>query len=1097
MSASKETEEEEEKGGCSIKMTLPPSPPSPSPPPLDQFNTWADYWYYELGLNVIPAKTRIKKTFIQWSQWQLNAIPQEQFEEWKRTGEFADGMAVIAGKAWRGRYQGKYFTFIDLDNLKAIEEFCTRNDITTPLEKFAEQFIVERHLDNINKAHVFFFSEVAFGKKSSEVGKPGVDPDSIPIFEVKGKGTHGIAYCTPSYHKGGHQYQILGTLAPIVLDKRNAIAMMKHLDSICKKYGLSYRDNGKDGNGSSNGKSSLTPMSQLEKDDFVIYEGQNRHEHLLRYMESRIVIYRDRVPLEEIRELCYIWNQQHCKGPLDDNEFEKQWKAAQEFIKRKDRERGAAGEEKKEQQQQEQEQQQTEQVSERSVSDIIRMKKGLGKTRAKIVGVSEPYKMISRVTLSCSECNYEGVFDYSKMPLMIYKKPRRYCPDCYSLEPRKLSDLSDLIDHVDAMSIQLQDADTQDADTERLHVILLEDHTRGVRVGETVMIMGEVSVLNPTGVGGKKPTTVVYARDVRYDRAEEAPITDDDITLFRDFEKKYGTDTPLELAKMFAPQVIGHTAAKVGILRSAVNIKEARHITGFRTRIHTDLVGDPGTAKSILAKEATKITPNAKWVTSQHTAIKSALAIFDKDPELGTMLMLGPVPQAKNSICGVNEFDSLSLEDQQHLADALEEGQFTKTAHGRSQEIDSPTTIISTVNPEGGYWDKTRSSPSLDQIPIRSNIRDRFDQHYIFQDFKTDEECQDFAAQKAEHYLNPETVKADYDFLKRYLQYAASLPVPKLTLEASSMLSFFWRRMRNADYASNRTLDSLYRVAQAQARLHLKSEIDTGIAQEVMRDIQLMFVQLGKRVDPSVEDPRILAYDEIIQYTNTLSFPIEFTEALKHVYEHNDLVRHYLGSKIGAIEWAGRENKKVRAIYDKFTDGGTGQLKIGTRGLAVAIQSLKPLTLVKAEGPKEEGQLKVGGEEKEQQQPQQQQKNDFENTGSHRSHRSPDEGKNHTNNVLDNPNEPSDPSDLCDLDFEKRDLQIMAILKTLLNDKETFTEDDFLFKCSMWPNLGWSIQQAKQAFNLLLQKGRIMEIEEKGGKYKTTTEELSSSRRDS
>ena len=73
---------------------------------------------------------------------------------------------------------------------------------------------------------------------------------------------------------------------------------------------------------------------RTEKEDFAIYEGNNRHEALMRYMESRIKIYRDRVPLEEIRELCYIWNQQHCKPPLDDREFEKQWKDAKDFIKK-------------------------------------------------------------------------------------------------------------------------------------------------------------------------------------------------------------------------------------------------------------------------------------------------------------------------------------------------------------------------------------------------------------------------------------------------------------------------------------------------------------------------------------------------------------------------------------------------------------------------------------------------------------------------------------------------------------------------------------------------------------------------------------------
>src|SRR5918999_1284162 len=149
-----------------MTSTMTPSPPPAPEPTTPDFNKWADYWYYEIGLNIIPADTKNKRTYIKWSEWQINPIPEEQFNEWKRTNAFDKGMAVIAGKAWRGRYEGKYFTFIDLDNLKAVEEFTTKNGVTTSLKKMSEEFLIEQHLDDTSKAHVFFFSDVAFDKKS-------------------------------------------------------------------------------------------------------------------------------------------------------------------------------------------------------------------------------------------------------------------------------------------------------------------------------------------------------------------------------------------------------------------------------------------------------------------------------------------------------------------------------------------------------------------------------------------------------------------------------------------------------------------------------------------------------------------------------------------------------------------------------------------------------------------------------------------------------------------------------------------------------------------------------------------------------------------
>jgi hypothetical protein len=45
------------------------------------------------------------------------------------------------------------------------------------------------------------------------------------------------------------------------------------------------------------------------------------------------------------------------------------------------------------------------------------------------------------------------------------------------------------------------------------------------------------------------------------------------------------------------------------------------------------------------------------------------------------------------------------------------------------------------------------------------------------------------------------------------------------------------------------------------------------------------------------------------------------------------------------------------------------------------------------------------------------------------------------------------------------------------DNRDYFTLDDWLFECSMWPNLGWKIIEAEQALKQLLQQGKIMEVE--------------------
>lgn len=294
--------------------------------PPNSVNDWADYWRYNIGINVIPADTKNKIPLVKWSDYQDKPIPEEQHETWRLNNSFLKGMAIIPGKVWHNNIKrGLYFDFIDLDNKKAIEEFCRWNGVNTKLEELAKHIIIEQHLDEPNKAHAYVYSRHPFLKKSSDriSGLSSkIDRNEVPAIEVKGLGEHGIAYCTPSPHMNGHSYQIIGTLEPEELDKLD-----QHIDNICKKYNIPYLDGGNNGR-------SLKPIQDLFQADTKIYEGHNRHEALLRVMESLIRRNRNIMTEPEIKFLGAKWNRQHCVPPLSEHEFDDQWTDATNFIKK-------------------------------------------------------------------------------------------------------------------------------------------------------------------------------------------------------------------------------------------------------------------------------------------------------------------------------------------------------------------------------------------------------------------------------------------------------------------------------------------------------------------------------------------------------------------------------------------------------------------------------------------------------------------------------------------------------------------------------------------------------------------------------------------
>ena len=289
----------------------------------NNYNELLDHYFYEIGVNVIPADTENKETHENWSQWQDRPIPEELHNKRKRNGEYNNGIAIVTGKIWRGKHKGKYLIGIDCDNKKAIEEICTKDGKTILLDELAKWTIVEQHKDNSDKAHIYIIATKPFKNKSSTTTNPKLVND-IPAIEVKCE-KH-IMFCAPSFHKGGCPYEILDCKEPAHCDE-----FEYHLNDIFEKYGIPYLESNNQTN-NSNTNSGLIPIEDLFKPGTKILEGNNRHEALLRIMESLLQSNKRVLPIDKIKNIAYDWNQDVCVPPLDDSEFNRQWNDALKFV---------------------------------------------------------------------------------------------------------------------------------------------------------------------------------------------------------------------------------------------------------------------------------------------------------------------------------------------------------------------------------------------------------------------------------------------------------------------------------------------------------------------------------------------------------------------------------------------------------------------------------------------------------------------------------------------------------------------------------------------------------------------------------------------
>ena len=281
-------------------------------------DTQIDYWYYTIGVNVIPTFSIKKRPIEKWRKWQDNPIPQELFEFWKKNGYFKYGFGIISGKIHRGSYKGKFLVCIDLDNRKGIEEFIANSTQYQNIDDIGCQTMVVQHQDAKNeKAHIYYITNTPITKRVGISGTRNKESDTqnVPSIEVKSNSST-ILTGPGNIHKNGFQYEIIGTDKIRVLDEEESRRLEKHLQNIYQRYGAITEKNG------------LIPIHELFKKDFVIKEGNNRHLALLRIMMSLIQRFKEIKTLEEIKKDTGYWNNEHCDPPLNDNSFQRQWKEA-------------------------------------------------------------------------------------------------------------------------------------------------------------------------------------------------------------------------------------------------------------------------------------------------------------------------------------------------------------------------------------------------------------------------------------------------------------------------------------------------------------------------------------------------------------------------------------------------------------------------------------------------------------------------------------------------------------------------------------------------------------------------------------------------
>lgn len=310
------------------------------------------------------------------------------------------------------------------------------------------------------------------------------------------------------------------------------------------------------------------------------------------------------------------------------------------------------------------------------------------------------------------------------------------------------------------------------------------------------------------------------------------------------------------LSRSLAPSIFEMDDVKKGLLLQLFGGTNKTFNKGSKTRgdINILLCGDPSTSKSQILQYVHKIAPRGIYTSGKGSSAVGLTAYITRDVETNQLVLeSGALVLSDGGVCCIDEFDKMSDQTRSVLHEVMEQQTISIAKAGIITTLNARTSILASANPI-----ESRYNPNL---PVTKNIDlpppllSRFDLVFLILD-KVDKKLDEKLAKHiANMYLEDVIDTANneeilpIEFLTGYIQYVKENINPKLTVEARDELVSSYVSMRKIGEdsrnggnekritATTRQLESLIRLSEAHAKLHLRNEV---LVEDVIEAVRLM-----------------------------------------------------------------------------------------------------------------------------------------------------------------------------------------------------------------------------------------------------------------
>lgn len=292
----------------------------------------SDFWFHKIGSDPVAFDSQRKIPMTPWKRLQEQILTHEEYENNKKQGKYDKGIAIFTGKIRRGENLGKHLVCIDIDNKKGIEEFLNETFSLFEshiLSDLSKKTLIEQHEDaKDNKVHIFLITEIPIKKRGRIISAvQNYDDGAIPEIEVKSDPST-VVIVSPSIHKNGFPYKIIGTSEPLVLDEEQSKKLGTILDHVYDKFGIGKTDSQHATTSLPDELRTIAKSLQIDIESKHMIKAGARNNTLFSFARTLLNYHYGLTEIDFLKESFVKVNQKICVPPLEENEVDGIWNQA-------------------------------------------------------------------------------------------------------------------------------------------------------------------------------------------------------------------------------------------------------------------------------------------------------------------------------------------------------------------------------------------------------------------------------------------------------------------------------------------------------------------------------------------------------------------------------------------------------------------------------------------------------------------------------------------------------------------------------------------------------------------------------------------------